>query len=570
MKSWCTTVHDPVANRRPGIAVALLYDATESGAQMRAALATLGADIVYEASTRELDRSALARSQATVVVIDLDARNGAGLGEVHDLLDHEQYRVVFNDGEVSSGLAGWDRARWQRHLAAKIFGDGIDTDPPRPAGARAVPARAETQRPLAEVAPAPLDGRQEPPERAAVPAVESGFGVAAVMAVQTDEPSLIDFDRLPAAPDFDAPAVLAASDPLEVHGAVLETLDLIDFPGLDVSVELPPPYIAADLPSVEELDALVAADGEPALIERTHTMDLEFDGAFAVEADREDAGATAAGAPAPAAADWTLDGLLDDLAEPPPAPASSAFGIEVIQPAEFLAPAAEEGAAPVDEPLELALELIPLEEAVAPTPVEQAARETWLESAAQAAVRRVWVLGASVGGPESVREFLAALPRDYPALFLLAQHLGDEFVDMMARQLAKATPLTVRTPTHGERVGHGEVVIVPATQRLLVDADGVVVLKRDAAETTEPLISRVIKDCAEQFGPHAGAIIFSGMGDDAIDGCRDLAAKGGKVYVQRPDTCVVSTMVDAVCDEGLADYIGSPQELAERLRTDAA
>ena len=181
------------------------------------------------------------------------------------------------------------------------------------------------------------------------------------------------------------------------------------------------------------------------------------------------------------------------------------------------------------------------------------------------------MLGASIGGPEAVRDFLAELPRDYPALFLLAQHMGAEFVDLMAQQLAKATPLTVRTPTHGERVGHGEVVIVPTTHRLQVDAEGVVLLERASNDGAySPSIDRVLRDVADRYGANAGAIIFSGMTTDAVEGAKYLAAKGGAIYAQHPDTCVVSSMIDGVVEAGIVKVLGAPKELADIVNAESS
>ena len=188
-----------------------------------------------------------------------------------------------------------------------------------------------------------------------------------------------------------------------------------------------------------------------------------------------------------------------------------------------------------------------------------------------AKIRKVYVLGASIGGPEAVRDFLAELPRDYPALFLLAQHMGAEFVDLMAQQLAKATPLTVRTPTHGERVSHGDVVIVPTTHRLQVDADGIVLLERNTSSdgSYSPSIDRVLQDAADRYGAGASAIIFSGMTTDAIEGAKYLASKGGTIYAQHPDTCVVSSMIDGVVEAGIVKFLGAPKELAEVVNAES-
>jgi two-component system chemotaxis response regulator CheB/chemosensory pili system protein ChpB (putative protein-glutamate methylesterase) len=214
--------------------------------------------------------------------------------------------------------------------------------------------------------------------------------------------------------------------------------------------------------------------------------------------------------------------------------------------------------------------LIPIEEAVVPQASPAEAHENWFDPDAVVVpkqnVQQVWVLGASIGGPEAVREFLARIPREFPALFILAQHLGDEFVGMMTNQLTQSTKLTVRTPTHGERVAHGDIVVVPNSHRLLIDGEGIVVLERNTGTSAfSPSIDRVLHDIADKFGSQAGAIIFSGMSSDAAEGCRYLAEQGGLVYAQRPDTCVVSSMIDGVCETGVVSFLGSPQELAEKL-----
>jgi two-component system chemotaxis response regulator CheB/chemosensory pili system protein ChpB (putative protein-glutamate methylesterase) len=139
---------------------------------------------------------------------------------------------------------------------------------------------------------------------------------------------------------------------------------------------------------------------------------------------------------------------------------------------------------------------------------------------------------------------------------------------MMARQLAQVTKMTVRTPAHGDRVGHGDIVVIPPGKRLRVDAQGVVALERIVERTTyRPSIDRVLRDVADRFGANAGAIVFSGMGEDAIEGCKYLTEKGGVVYVQDPASCAISTMVKGVRAAGVASFVGSPRKLAEKLLT---
>jgi two-component system chemotaxis response regulator CheB/chemosensory pili system protein ChpB (putative protein-glutamate methylesterase) len=350
-------------------------------------------------------------------------------------------------------------------------------------------------------------------------------------------------------------------------------------PEVPTAPQRPDEIYGVDLPSFDmptpetEFDALPGIDAA-----------IDYTADFAADLDAApDSGATsppadAGGKPATRTVSAPLDWSLEDVAEgdaAPPAPARPAdFGIETVSPAEYLAPEATKDPRAAEFSVSrLSLELIPLEEAVAPTAIERPDSEVWLDPDAvpSAKIRKVWVLGASIGGPEALREFLGEFPRNFPAVFLLAQHLGAEFVDMMARQLAKSTVMTVRTPTHGERVSHGEVVIVPGSHRLQVGADGIVLLERVTEDLPfSPSIDQVIEDAAERYGDAAGAIIFSGVSEDAVRGCGVLAAKGGRIYVQSPESAVVSSMIDAVTETGVVGFTGSPKELAAKLIQEGA
>jgi len=192
--------------------------------------------------------------------------------------------------------------------------------------------------------------------------------------------------------------------------------------------------------------------------------------------------------------------------------------------------------------------------------------EEFVASANTGPIRNVWVLGASIGGPEAVREFLGALPPTLPVVFLLAQHMGSDFLELMTQQLAKATKLRVRHVHDGDLVAYGDLVVVPLDQRLRVAGTGEVrVSALEQVSSYTPSIDMVLKDVADHFGASAGTIVFSGMAHDAIEGARYLQQKGGVVWAQDPKTCVVSSMVDGVCSAGIVEFVGSPAQLAKQF-----
>lgn len=627
----------------PNMSIALLSQAGESGRHLREALLGSGAPIVYEAQAAELDRDALERSGARVVVVNLDTEVEAHLDEVYSLLGDDRYNVIFNEAQVSSQLSGWEQARWARHLAAKILGTE-NADPPRPEGAEAVPqpaprvpveARPESPAAAVDVTGPAVDseldstGPEASYEAQALP--EDDFsdiasllaegdsvlppsddsGIAATVRVEMDAQETVpmpvldlsefddlgDADTTASGTDFDfdpestreMPA-LEFSEVVEVADSESETLgfaDLDDFaesdegPGLefgDESISSAEGSVDDDLAeAVEAGEAAASGSG----LSDLQMLDLDWADAPAADSEASSEESTTA-SPPPAigsAFAWSLEDIdendqVDSKKSDSEPPKPAEFGIETISASEYLAPDAEPA---TDEPFDagLSLELIPLDEAVAPQAAARptsahAGSESWLDTSNKVAVSRVWVLGASIGGPEAVREFLSHMPKNCPALFLLAQHMGAEFMDIMAQQLVRSTVLTVRTPSHGERVGHGDIVVVPTTHRLRVDREGVITLETQNAgdQPNSPSIDQVVEDVADRFGARAGVIVFSGMAEDAAQGCRHLAAKGGKVYVQDPDTCVISSMVDGVVETGVVDFTGSPRALAEKVLDD--
>lgn len=179
--------------------------------------------------------------------------------------------------------------------------------------------------------------------------------------------------------------------------------------------------------------------------------------------------------------------------------------------------------------------------------------------------QRVFVLGASIGGPQAVKQFLNALPPHLPVAFVLVQHIGANFVGLLAEQLNRDSHFEVRCATEGQVLCHSQVVVVPVDQRLVVNHQGELELHPTGRSTYSPSIDLAMQDIAERYGADAGAILFSGMGDDGVRGAREIIKAGGVVWAQAADSCVISTMTDHVRHAGLVSVNGTPQELAERL-----
>ena len=180
--------------------------------------------------------------------------------------------------------------------------------------------------------------------------------------------------------------------------------------------------------------------------------------------------------------------------------------------------------------------------------------------------KNVWVLGASLGGPDALKRFLSEIPKDLPVAFVVAQHLGENFVSLLAEQLDRNTEFSAVVPKVGHVVKHGEVLVAPTDKRLIINPIGAVEYKPITNLTNyTPSINDAIRDVAFRYKKNAGAIIFSGMCDDGVEGCENLVSKGGQVWLQSTESCVISAMSESVAKKVSIDFSGTPDMLAKQL-----
>lgn len=356
--------------------------------------------------------------------------------------------------------------------------------------------------------------------------------------------------------------------------------------GLDADVAA----LAAQLDAMEA-SSKAADEDVPAGLDFSHLEQTEAD-----VSDREsDAAASTGPAPAPVrdsesllagAASLSLAPLEEqdaDAGDAQPATAKPSYDFSSLsglslEPLEGEADedtaASDDSANPEIDPLLVAMGLVePSEESAAmaegATPDAEAAADdsglTLAPATAGGAIERVIVLGASIGGPDAVRAFLSELPDQFPALFLLVQHLESGYFERLAQQLQKSSPLPVKVAVDGSTASHGDVLVIPASDRVSVDSNGQVTFEpHPAPPQYNPSIDTVLQSVADGFGNRATAIIFSGMAGDAVEGAVYLAGRGGEVWAQDPQTCVVSSMVDGARARGIVEFTGSPRDLAKR------
>lgn len=178
----------------------------------------------------------------------------------------------------------------------------------------------------------------------------------------------------------------------------------------------------------------------------------------------------------------------------------------------------------------------------------------------------VWILAASIGGPEAVRTFLSELPGHVPAAFILAQHMGGDFLQQLCDQLSECSDFEVKVASDGDKPKTGKVLVAPVGRAMSVDEKGSVRLGPESEDSIyKPCIDQILDDWSSLYHSSISAIVFSGMANDGIKGSRLLAERGGRLWAQSPESCVVSSMAEGALASGYTSFQGDPQELAHQL-----
>lgn len=179
-------------------------------------------------------------------------------------------------------------------------------------------------------------------------------------------------------------------------------------------------------------------------------------------------------------------------------------------------------------------------------------------------------IGASTGGPVAVAEIITRLPANFPAPIIVAQHMPENFTRAFSERLNRQSALTVKEAEDGDQLRAGMVYIAPGGKQLMVEKTGrsIKILDGDARLTYKPSVDVLFASVASGIGDKALAIVLTGMGADGCDGAKLLKQKGGTLWGQDRDSCVVYGMPAAVAKAGLTDEVLPLDQVWQRLISD--
>lgn len=406
--------------------VVLLARAGDARDRLGEALTEAGAELVLAVDPASADPQEITAARPQAVLVALEPAVEDALDRFDEVLSDPGIAVLFDEAELAAQRAGWDAARWVRHLSAKLNRH----DDVLPPGAES-------------------DGNWQP------------------------SPGPLPSPQVPAALDIaafaDEAQELAAEVPRD-DGAIAE-VQLDD----GIADELARTHSGADaLPPTADTLELVDAD---ALFTRSGDAEAPAD---------------------------------DDTA----APAAPAYDADALSGLSLADP----------------------------------------DSYGHGPLRGAVLVEGGLGGPDAVRQLLAAIPEGFPRPILVRLQLDGGRYDRLVKQMERAATLPVALAETGQRADAGTIYFVPP-QLSLVRDNARLLFVEDAGDAGAILAAMPADDSA--------VLLLSGSDASIVEVAMMRASEGTLVAGQSPDDCYDATAATALSARG--GDTGTPAELAGRL-----
>lgn len=214
--------------------------------------------------------------------------------------------------------------------------------------------------------------------------------------------------------------------------------------------------------------------------------------------------------------------------------------------------------------LEVSDELIAKVKAAADIPssrlplIEPVAPKTLSTSSPHKEIVDIVVLGISTGGPQALRYMVPQLPGDFRVPLAIVMHMPVGYTEMYANKLNELSKVSFREAKEGDTFEPGVALLAPAGRHLTFKRNdsGSVTAHLDArpfGTLHRPSLDVLFQSAAETYGSRVLGVVMTGMGSDGKEGASWIKARGGLVYTESEETCVVYGMPKAIVDAGLSD-----------------
>jgi two-component system chemotaxis response regulator CheB len=170
-------------------------------------------------------------------------------------------------------------------------------------------------------------------------------------------------------------------------------------------------------------------------------------------------------------------------------------------------------------------------------------------------------IASSTGGPQALTTLFTHLKghlKDIP--IFITQHMPPTFTTLLAEQLTKCSERPCAEGKNGDVVAAGQTYIAPGDFHMVASKNPnnsvtLSINKNPQENFCRPAADPMLRSLSAVYGTHLAVVVLTGMGQDGMEGAKEVVRNGGSVVAQDEGSCVVYGMPKAVVDHQLCKAV---------------
>ena len=184
------------------------------------------------------------------------------------------------------------------------------------------------------------------------------------------------------------------------------------------------------------------------------------------------------------------------------------------------------------------------------------------------ALNKIVLIGASTGGPGQIEKIIRALELLSDTTVIIAQHMAIDFIPSFVKRLQENSANPILMAIQNSAIKAGTVYF----------CHGMTTIKREGYELSFKVESskehKYNPDINTVFGSFVQfasaidilAVILTGIGDDGVEGCKQLAMAGSRTITQNEESAIVDGMPSRARKEVPNIEISNIETIREKIK----
>ncbi len=171
----------------------------------------------------------------------------------------------------------------------------------------------------------------------------------------------------------------------------------------------------------------------------------------------------------------------------------------------------------------------------------------------------VIVMGASVGGPRTIKAIIEKIPEDFPSPILIVQHMNHFFMRQFAVNLRDRSALKIKIGKNGEFIEPGIIYLAQGDKHMQIIGKAgkpcIRIFDGEPVNFCRPSVDVLFYSAARVYKDKTIGILLTGMGNDGVAGLKSIKQMGGKTISESVETAVLYGMPKVAAESGVSDFI---------------